>query len=53
MPQSETSINIYGSADDVTMTLEMGDLVYLFAVSAAYFIGLLIYNIYKPKKKKA
>jgi len=34
------------------MTLEIGDLVYLFAAAAVYLIGLAVYNVYIPKKKK-
>jgi hypothetical protein len=43
---------IYGSADGVTMSaFELSDFIYVAAVSAVYLIGLLIYNMYKPKKK--
>jgi len=34
------------------MTAELGDFVYVLAVGVIYLIGLLIYNLYKPKKKK-
>jgi len=34
------------------MNVVIGDFVYVLAVSVVYLIGLLIYNVYRPKKKK-
>ena len=47
-----SGINIYGPADDVTMSIGIDDIVCFLAASAVYLVALLVYNVYKPNKKK-